>query len=1036
MSDMNHHDHSHDHGSEQDLAKKAARPQIERDNKYWINLEHYNMDPAFMKLAETEFQSSPLREGDEEDGVGRRDFLKLMSASLALASASCVRRPVQKIVPYNKQPEEVILGIPNYYASSTFDGSEVVGHLVKTREGRPIHIEGQKDHPLTIGTSPRVLAQVLGLYDPERLRGPKKNLFNEKRTNKDSISANWDDMDKDISEQLKKGGVTLLTGAITGPANTAVVSEFCQAFKADHVVFEPISHEEIRAGQKASYGDDVVPHYRFDKAKMIVSIDADFLGTWLSPLMFTKQFMEGRKDIDKMSRLVAFDSNYSLTGANADIRVRIKPSQQLTVVLGLIHELVKSGKAQASDAAKSVLRNGEGAAAALGIEPALLTQIANDLWDNRGASLVVAGGLPTLTAQAKDLQVAVNMLNSLLENDGKTVEGRNGNPGLRGSWTALKQLIADLNAGKVKTLIMHKVNPGYLLPASAGWAEAVRKAEMVISTADRIDETSGQAHYIIPDNHPLETWGDAEPIAGVYAIQQPTIRAMYDTRSFQLSLMTWAFMAKQGPARIQKFETFYDFLRDVWKTDVAPKAAKGKSFEDFWQDTLQTGLAGELNRGATGRSFNMQAFTAIKPQTSKGTELVLYPTVTHGDGSGTNVSWLQELPDPVTKIAWDNYASVSLAFAKKNSLSEGDLIDVKVNGQAIELPVHVQPGLHDDVIAVAVGYGRTAAGKIANGIGRNVWPWLTLGESAVASGQAVEFTKKAGKYELANPQGGQTMEGRQIVVEATLKEYQKKKDANIHHHHIWSIWSGHQYNGHKWGMAIDLNSCTGCNACSVACQSENNIPVVGKQNMIRGREMHWLRIDRYYVGAPENAEVVFQPMMCQHCDNAPCETVCPVLATVHTDDGLNAMVYNRCVGTRYCSNNCPYKVRRFNWFNYLKEIEKPLNMAMNPDVTVRSRGVMEKCTFCVHRIKAGKDKAKGENRPLQDGEIKTACQTACPTNAITFGDMNNPESAVSKAFKAERNYAVLEEWHAGPSVRYLSKIRNNGKDVRHEGGHA
>lgn len=1039
MSDMNHHE-DHDHSEAELAAKKAARPQIERDSRYWVNFEHYNQDPEFLKLAESEFQSSPLREGDAEDGVARREFLKLMGASLAMATAGCIRRPVQKIVPYNKQPEEVTLGVANYYASSYFDGSEALAVLVKTREGRPIKLEGNDGHPLNRGVSIKGQASVLNLYDPERLRGPKKNLFNEKRTNKDTIGANWDEMDGEIAKQLAKGGVVLLTGAISGPANRAVVSDFRQAFGAKHVVFEPLSHEEIREGQKASYGDDSVPFYRFDKAKMIVSVDADFLGSWLAPMTFTKQFAEGRKDIGKMSRMVAFDSNYSLTGANADIRVKIKPSQQLTVVLGLLNELiVKKGRSAyaGNGAVKSVLENGANAAAALGIEPALLAQIADDLWENRGQSLVVAGGLPTMTAQARDLQVAVNLLNSVLENDGKTVEGKNGNPGLEGSWSDLLALVKDMKAGKVKTLIMHKVNPAYVLPESVGFNEALRKVEMVVSTADRLDESSNNAHYIIPDNHPLETWGDAEPKAGLYAIQQPTIRPMYDTRSFQLSLMTWAFIGKVGPKRIQQYETFYDYLRAVWKDEVAPKAAKGKSFDDFWLETLHKGYAGDADRSASGRSFKTDSFTSIKPaKAGEGLELVLYPTVMMGDGSNVNASWLWELPEPVSKITWDNYASVSLGFAKKNKLSEGDLIEVTAGGNKLELPVHIQPGLHDDVLAVAVGYGRTMAGKIANGLGRNAYGLLAVGDNAVASGQSLSFRKTGSGYELANPQGGQTMEGRQIVVEATLKEYLKKKDANIHKHHIWSLWSGHQYNGHKWGMAIDLNSCTGCNACVISCQSENNIPVVGKKYVLQGREMAWIRIDRYYVGTPEDAEVVFQPVMCQHCDNAPCETVCPVLATTHTDDGLNAMTYNRCVGTRYCSNNCPYKVRRFNWFNFTGNIEKPLHMALNPDVTVRTRGVMEKCTFCVQRIKDGKNKAKLENRPLKDGEIKTACQTACPSEGIMFGDMNDPESQVSKWFKEERAYALLEEWNAAPAVRYMTKIRNNGKDARHEGAHS
>ena len=551
--------------------------------------------------------------------------------------------------------------------------------MVKTREGRPIKIEGHTNHPLTRGTSIRTQSTILNLYDPERLRGPLKNLFNEKRTNKDSITANWDEMDKDIAAQLQKGQAVLLTGALNGPSTRAVVGEFCQAFKAKHVVFEPLSNEEVREGQKACYGDDSLPSHRFDKAKIIVSIDADFIGTWLSPTAYSKQFADGRRDIETMSRLVVFDSNFSLTGANADNRIRIKPSQQLDVVLGLLHELVvKKGHSSyaGNSAVKAVIDSGSGAAGRLGMEPALLSQIADDLWENRGKSLVVAGGLPTMTAQGRELQIAVNFLNQILENDGKTVEGKNGNPGARGSWSDLAALVKDMKEGKVKTLIMHNVNPNYVLGKDLDFAEASRKVEMLISTADRLDESAAWAHYVIPDSHPLETWGDAEPVTGMYILQQPTIRPMYDTRSFQTSLMTWAFIAKQGPTRIQKYETFYDYLQAVWKEDLAPKIAKGRAFDDVWMEVLQKGFIGEAAH-ASPRSFKTEAFTAIKPAAaSTGLELVLYPTLMMGDGSGTNVSWLHEVPDPVTKIVWDNYASVSLAFAKKNNLQQGDVIEV------------------------------------------------------------------------------------------------------------------------------------------------------------------------------------------------------------------------------------------------------------------------------------------------------------------------------------------------------------------------
>jgi len=1047
MSEINHdHDHSEAHQeSEAELAaKKAARPQIERDNTHWLTLEHYHNDPEFLKKAETEFQSSPLRESDTgEGGWARREFLKLMGASLALSAAGCIRRPVQKIVPYNKQPEEVTLGEANYYASTFFDGSEGVGVLVRTREGRPVKIEGNPKFPLNKGgLSARSQAVLLNLYDPERLQGPKYNIFNEKKTNKDTVNAKWDNLDDKVVAQLKKGGAVVLTGNIASPSTRAVISDFAQAFKADHVSWQPFAHDELREGQKASYGEAVVPQYRFDKAKMIVSIDADFLGTWLNPTQFTKQFSAARKDPKKMSKLVSFDSTYSLTGGNADIRFRIKPSQQLDVVMGLINALIVNKGVSSyanNEKFKDTLVSYANTAQKLGIEPALFNKVAADLWENKGQSLVVAGGLQTLTSRSGELQIAVNFLNSLLENDGKTVDGKNDVPGMKASYAEMQKLIADMAAGKVKTLIIHRVNPVYALPKDSGFAEALRKVEVVVYTGDRIDETGTHATYLAPDNHPLETWGDAEFANGVFAIQQPTIRPMYDTRSFELSLMTWAYLANMGPKRLLAYETFYDYLRNYWKEEIGPKFAKGKGFEDFWSEVLQTGFVGDFDKSSSARSFKTEAFSSIKPASnSTGFELALYSKVAIGDGSYANNAWMQELPDPVTKIVWDNYVCVSFATAEKLHLKESSVVELKVGDKKVELPVHIQPGLHDEVLAVAVGYGRTRAGKVADGVGQNMYEFVSLKNGAVFAGQTATITKTSKKYNLACVAGNNSMEGRNIVAEATLKDYMKDEHAGVHRHKTWNIWSGHQYNGHKWGMAVDLNTCTGCSACMTACQSENNVTVVGKTYVLQGREMHWLRVDRYYVGKPEEALAVYQPVMCQHCDNAPCETVCPVLATVHSDEGLNEMVYNRCVGTRYCANNCPYKVRRFNWFNYAKLIEKPAHMALNPDVGVRVRGVMEKCSFCVHRIKEGKNKAKLEGRKLKDGDIKTACQTACPADVIVFGDLNDPESQVAKMFKNEpRSYALLEEWHAAPAVRYLSKIRNNDKEtaVAEKGGH-
>jgi MoCo/4Fe-4S cofactor protein with predicted Tat translocation signal len=990
---------------------------VERNTKFWKSFDEKNDTPEYRKAVETEFMSSPLREetkneGTEQDGFARRDFLKLMGASVALTSAAgCIRRPVQKIVPYVKQPEEVTLGVSNYYTASYFDGQEGFGLLVKSREGRPVHIEGNPSYPLNgSAVSSQAQASLLGLYDPERLQKPYRNLLNEARTNKETVGISWEDLDNKVVEQLAKGSVAILTGHVASPATNAVIKDFCSGFKADHYAWEPLAQDDVAEGQKASFGGEAVfPEYRYDKAKTIVSIDADFLGSWGPSTAASVLFANGRRHPDKMSRLISFDSVYSLTGANADIRFRIKPSQQLEVVLALI-DGVENKKIDVEK---------------LGFDSHKFANLVVELRNNKGSSIIVAGGISTRTVDSEHLQIAVNYLNNLLGNDGKTISAKTETIA---SYSSVNNLIKAMNAGQVKTLIIYRQNPFYALSKNFGFQEALSKVPTVVYIGDSMDETARFAHFVATDNHALETWGDSEFSKGVYGIHQPLIRTMYDTRSFQLSLMTWAFLAKVGPERIQKYETFYDYLRAFIKSDIYPKYGKGQGFDDFWNTLLQQGFVGELTYSSSARSFKSDAFAQVKKQsTSHKLELVLYAKTHIGDGNLANVGWLQELPDPVTKIVWDNYASVSLKTAEAMKLKQGDMVTVKTGKASLELPLHIQPGLHDEVVAIAVGYGRTGAGKVGNGIGVNAFPFVeVINGNAIFAGQAVELTKTGKKYELVTTQGHDSMEGRQIVVQATNKDYEANKGANIHRHHTWSIWSGHQYNGHKWGMAIDLNTCTGCSSCMTACQSENNIHVVGKKYVMQGREMHWIRIDRYYIGEAENAQAVFQPMLCQHCDNAPCEVVCPVAATVHSSEGLNEMVYNRCVGTRYCSNNCPYKVRRFNWFNYAKLIEAPMHMSLNPEVTVRPRGVMEKCSFCVQRIKVAKNVATQENRPLRDGDIKVACETACPTKAITFGDLNDENSRVAKIFqKDERAYAVLEEWYAKPSIRYMSKIRNN-----------
>lgn len=1012
--------------------------------QYWMSLEQWGKNPALAGRLENEFMSSPLAGEDAKDGFARREFLKIMGASVALATTGCVRRPQDHIIPYAKAPKEITPGEANFYTSTWFDGSEGGGLLVKTMEGRPLKVEGNPSHPMNVGgLSARVHAEVLGLYDPDRLQAPVRNLVNKERTNKESVSTTLDEADEKIVAALKGGGVAILSKSWPSPSGHAIVDDFSRAYGARWVQYDALPLEAIRLGQKQSYGKAILPRYRFDAAKLVVSIDGDFLGTLISPAEFTKQWAKRRTPGKDMGRLVSFESNLTLTGMNADDRFRIRPSQQVEVVLALIARVAKLSKGSVSIPGGVSASAKAFEATPAGLDDAMFDRVAKELLDARGESLVVAGGLTTLTDRQVELQVAVNALNSMLGNDGKTIDhdGAVFETGV-GSAESLQALLADMEAGKIKTLIIDDTNFAYVLPHDSGLREAIKKVPMVVYLGNRNDDTGSMAHWVLPAGTGFESWGDFELQSGVYSIQQPTIMPMYKTRSLGEVLLAWTQKASGAPARAKAAATWLDYVKGTWKSDVQAKVegGRGKSFDDFWLDVLQNGVM--TNNDRRTRSGGGRAFSGsltVKPAKAEGYELALYTSIQMGDGRLGNIAWLQELPDPVSKIVWDNYLAVSPAMARKEGLKKGDMVDVKVGDVTVKAPVLIQPGMHDDVVGLAVGYGQKHAGKVASGLGVDAYQLASFNKGRpIFAGRAVTVTKASGRYELVSTQDHHMMEGRQIVIETTNDQFVKNPASGIHKHQIFSIWPQHQYTKHKWAMSIDLNSCTGCSACVIACQSENNIPVVGKKYVMQGREMHWIRIDRYYKGEPDAPEMLFMPLTCQQCENAPCETVCPVLATVHSDDGLNDMVYNRCVGTRYCSNNCPYKVRRFNWFNYVKKREEPLHMAYNPDVTVRPRGVMEKCTFCVQRIRKGTNFARDEKRPLRDGEIKPACAESCPADAIVFGDLNNPEAKVTKLAQEKRAYKLLEELNAVPRVTYQTRIRNAVRAVAddgHGGGH-
>lgn len=1020
---------------------------------YWKGLPELTNDPNFVKHADREFADA----ADPDSGHSRRDFLKMMGFSVAAASLAACEAPIRKAIPYVNKPMDADPGIPNYYASSYVSGGDYCSVVVKVRDGRPIKIEGNSLSGVTKGgTSAQVEASVLSLYDTYRLRGPEKG----------GAPTDWEAIDRDIIAKLQeiaaKGGqIRVVSNTLLSPSTLAVIEKLKAKYPTtQHIQYDQMSCYGIWKANEASFGMGMIPSYDFSKAKVIVSVAADFLGTWVAPIEFSKQFAATREISEEkrdMSRLYVFESNLSLTGANADYRTMIRPTQEAQLIARLYDLLAAKAGVQGISTGSEKVAN--------------LEKAANELWANRGQCLVVAG------SNDQSVQVLVNGINNLLGNYGSTINTALPVHYRKGNDELMAAFITEAEAGKIDGVIFYACNPVYDHPMGAKLGAALKKCTLSVSTGITKDETAAACAYIAPDHHYLESWNDFEPKKNHFSLSQPAITPLFKTRQAQESLLVWS----GAPG-----SDYFEELKRNWNMWFYSRTSGLAGFQAFWDKCLYDGIL-ELPVETTGVltfAGDISAAAAVAAKAAPGKaayELVIYETCGVGNGVQANNPLLQELPDPITKAVWDHYVTVSQKDAaalgiQNDAEGKTQIITLSAGGYAVSVPALIQPGQAPGTLGLAVGYGRTNVGLVAKDIGKNAYPFISSSNGSLAYHvRDVKVEVKAEPFQVAQTQIHHTYMGRESVIqESTLARFNEQPDAGRSHPQItdWdtkvepgtlSLWKGHDYKNHHWGMSIDMNTCTGCGACVVACNVENNVAIVGKQEVINRREMHWLRIDRYYSSASdapanskeleqaaENPEVVFQPMMCQHCNNAPCETVCPVAATTHSSEGLNQMTYNRCIGTRYCANNCPYKVRRFNWFKYHNNQQfyasnPAMNtdlgrMVLNPEVTVRSRGVMEKCSFCVQRIQTGKLNAKKERRPMQDGEVVTACQAACTTGAIVFGDLNNPESRVSKLLQIERDpkrpygidkkarnpraYHVLEDIGVKPNIFYLTKIRN------------
>jgi MoCo/4Fe-4S cofactor protein with predicted Tat translocation signal len=978
--------------------------------KYWRSLDHLAGTKEFSAWVHREF---PANASELLDGNSRRTVLKLMAASFGLAGMTACRRPVEHILPYAKGVEDMIPGHPYFYTTVMSLSGGVSGLLVEAHDGRPTKIEGNADHPGSMGAATAMQqAAILGLYDPDRsstvLEGGKESDWTKFEAAVKSLS-------------LGDGsGLRFLSESVTSPSLSSLRGDALKKFpKAKWIEYEPISRENERAGLSTAFGQPVELLPQLDKAKVIVALDADFLGLDSPTVVPTKQFSKGRKfsseeDFDKANRLYAVESQFSLTGANADHRLRMRSGEVKQFAMDLASSL----------GAVPGLNVMQGASDK---RAKFLAAVVKDLKAAGPGALVVVGARQPAIVHA--IAAGINQsLGSAAVSYVKPVGDK-----VDSGVDALKALTNEIASGQVQTLVILGGNPAYTAPADLQFAVALSKVANSIHLGLDDDETAAAAKWHVPEAHFLESWSDARTVDGVVAIQQPLISPLYGGKT-AAEIVALLIDAKDKKA--------YDIVKNYWQ-DQWP--AKDK--EAAWRKALNDGVVASAKPSEAAKiSVDTKKLAGAIGTEAKasapGIEVSFYPSASAWDGRFANNGWMQEAPDPITKLVWGNAAMISPATAREQKLEDGDMIAISRGNYKLEAAVMIQPGHTDNAVSIALGYGRVRCGRVGKDVGFNAN--LIRTSDAYWFGDGFQIASTGNKHKHATTQehgvpgdhdvNAEHMNERPLYREASIEEYKKQPKVIEEMSEVPALHSVYPEivydKGNQWGMAIDLTSCTGCNACVVACQAENNIPVVGKEQVMRGREMHWIRMDRYYTGPEEDPRLVEQPIPCMQCENAPCENVCPVAATTHSPEGLNDMAYNRCVGTRYCLNNCPFKVRHFNFLNFHRHDSPEFAMAQNPDVTVRMRGVMEKCTYCVQRIQETKIKAKIEGRrPIKDGEIVTACQQTCPADAIVFGNINDPESRVSKLKKQERNYAMLAELDIKPRTTYLAKLRNPNPEL-------